>query len=50
MVLHSVELIPLLADHAGQVHEHCVDLRHLLLQLHHVLVSAQTRKLREALK
>ena len=39
VVLHPVQLIPLLADHGGQVHEHCVDLRDLLLQPHHVFMS-----------
>ena len=44
VVLHPVQLLPLLADHRGQVHEHCVDLGDLLLQPQHVLVSGKTRK------
>ena len=45
MVLHPVQLVPLLGDHSCQVHEHCVDLRNLLLQPHHVLVSVEIKKL-----
>ena len=50
MVLHPVQLVPLLADHSCQVHEHCVYLGNLLLQPHHVLVSVQAKEFSMKLK